>query len=484
MSNNNNDNGEDEILRKKLKPNPSVEQVLEAVRFHFFGAGVAHRVELVKELDSYDDKNLWITVNGTNYLAKVHNGVESRDLIQHLLTGKGEIRKSAIHLQQSIMGHLNDCGIATNKPQTPVTYLPDPKVYPPITFTPAENDPSIAYTFTPVLELIADELLSESANFVVVPLPVHSIEDSPSDLVLRLLAWVPGRPMSSYPMLPIESLADSGKFLGRLGTALASLPESGALEAARRYHQWDGKNTADLKNFVKYVTDARRRSIVESVIDAFQEKILDSKVGETLFETSLIHADFNDANFLLDENFFVSGVIDFGDSVESWSILDLSVAMAYAMLNAYGKRRRSLAAAAALLRGYHSVKPLKPWERSHLPLLIACRLSCSATLGAYSYSQNPGNEYLLLHATPAWNALELIWGTDPQHRAAISTTLRGLFDRACAVCETDENTGVIDCSDLNVPDPSVPDLLQASRVRTAQQQQVISVGFRSRTDLV
>jgi hypothetical protein len=145
--------------------------------------------------------------------------------------------------------------------------------------------------------------------------------------------------------------------------------------------------------------------------------------------------------------------------------------MAYSMLNAYGKRNRSLSAAAAVLRGYNSVRPLPSHELQDLPLLIACRLSCSATLGAYSYAQNPGNEYLLLHATPAWNALELLWGTDPVQRASVQETIRSLFEQACSECEVDEKTGVIDCSDLNVPDPSVPDPLAASRSATGKRKE-------------
>ena len=111
-------------------------------------------------------------------------------------------------------------------------------------------------------------------------------------------------------------MADAGRFLGRLSIAFSSLPAADRLDAAKRYHQWDGKNTADLKDFVKYIKDDRKRSIIESVIKAFQTDILDSNVGETIFEKSLIHGDFNDANFLLDNDFRVSGVIDFGDSVE------------------------------------------------------------------------------------------------------------------------------------------------------------------------
>lgn len=55
----------------------------------------------------------------------------------------------------------------------------------------------------------------------------------------------------------------------------------------------DGKNTADLKDFVKYVTDDRQRSMIESIILAFQTDILDN-IEEISFETSIIHGDFND----------------------------------------------------------------------------------------------------------------------------------------------------------------------------------------------
>jgi hypothetical protein len=138
--------------------------------------------------------------------------------------------------------------------------------------------------------------------------------------------------------------------------------------------------------------------------------------------------------------------------------------MAYSMMNSYGKRRRSLSAAAALLRGYNSVRKLTKDERRHLPLLIACRLSCSATLGAYSYAQNPGNEYLLLHAKPAWDALDLIWGTDSEHRSVIHTSINELFDLACS--SSADHVGkdeVIDCSNLSFPDPSIPDPIAAIR---------------------
>jgi hypothetical protein len=39
-------------------------------------------------------------------------------------------------------------------------------------------------------------------------------------------------------------------------------------------------------------------------------------------------------------------------------------------------------------------------------LLIACRLACSVTLGAYSYQQNPENKYLVRRSDTSFYILE------------------------------------------------------------------------------
>lgn len=137
--------------------------------------------------------------------------------------------------------------------------------------------------------------------------------------------------------------------------------------------------------------------------------------------------------------------------------------MAYSMLSVYAKNGRSISAAAALLRGYNSVCPLSEEERKHLLLLIACRLSCSVTLGAYSFQQNPENEYLLLHALPAWDTLDLIWGTDEVRREEMAKLLSGVFDLACS-SQVDPDAEIINCCDLSFPDPSIADPLSEMRV--------------------
>ena len=137
--------------------------------------------------------------------------------------------------------------------------------------------------------------------------------------------------------------------------------------------------------------------------------------------------------------------------------------MAYSMLSAYGKPGRSISAAAAILRGFHLKNPLTKTEREHLVLLVACRLACSVTLGAYSYQQNPENKYLLLHAEPAWKALEFIWGNDQAKRKKIELAVNHLFSMACKPAKVDEN-GVIDCVDISIPDAFILDWLESVNV--------------------
>ena len=288
----------DEEMRKLLKPNPTSEEVLQVIK-ESYAPKEGQVIKLVKELESYDDKNFWIEIDNVPYLAKVHNGVESKDLIKSLSSTSSsssssstdEYKKSAIHLQNTMMEHLSQHGISTSRPQ--------------------------------VAAVNGDNIPPTPGS--IHPLSVVSSDHSPCDLVVRLLAFVPGRTMESFKMLPLETLADAGRFLGRFSQTMSKLPTE-ELTAAKRFHQWDGKNTTELKSFVDCITDERRRSMVESVIETFQREIIDTKVSES-FPTSLIHADFNDANILLDDDGCVSGVIDFGDSVERYVEFEISVTM-------------------------------------------------------------------------------------------------------------------------------------------------------------
>lgn len=424
---------EEEGLRKLLKPNISKDQLLQAIRQSYPGVSIIYH----KELDSYDDRNFLLSFDSKLCVAKVFNGLESAKYIRASKAVEESKDKntsttlSAIHLLHAIFSHLKN-------PQYDVR------------------------TSFPL------SVGSSGTGRSVHSFPVVSESHSPTLLVIQLLEWVEGQTMSSVSNLSLETLADAGQYLGKVCLALDDLTSQDdvARKAADRYHLWDGKNTLHLEKFVHSVTNDRRRRLVNSVLETFRSELVDNP-DKPNFRKGIMHADYNDANIILDGN-KVCGVIDFNDSTFSWRVLDISTAMAYAMISNIGKTNRSIAAAAAILRGFHSIYPLTNTEQKYLRLLTASRLSCSATIGSYSYQQNPENKYLLHHSEPAWKALELLWSGEEEMSSAIDN----FFAFACTSCPNAnqnidcEASALIDCADISFPDPIVVDALRSVRLKT------------------
>lgn len=62
-----------------------------------------------------------------------------------------------------------------------------------------------------------------------------------------------------------------------------------------------------------------------------------------------------------------------------------------------------------LLAGYLKHRNLTDVEWSILKECVAARFAQSLVMGAYSYEQDPGNEYLLTTAGKGWDVLEAFW---------------------------------------------------------------------------
>lgn len=266
---------EDEVMRKLLKPKPSPSQVLSAIQSVY--QLNADEVKLIASLESYDDCNYCVELNGVKYLAKLYNGVETANFMKYSQEGVNNTdqRPSAIHLYSSIFTHLQKYdGIKTSAPLR----IPD--------------DSNNIYEY-----------------FSIHSLPVTSKEHSPSPVALCLLSWVEGIPMSSK-RIGIEALVQAGIYLGKLCHALDGTTGF-AQNAAKRYHAWDTRNTLDLEPFVPYISTDKRRALVLSVLSAFRKELVEPCVE---FRMGILHGDFNDANILLDPDGNVDGVIDFGDS--------------------------------------------------------------------------------------------------------------------------------------------------------------------------
>ena len=134
----------------------------------------------------------------------------------------------------------------------------------------------------------------------------------------------------------------------------------------------------------------------------------------------VIHADVSEQNVIVQERpaaeqttverYTVGGIIDWGHSQEAYFVMDVAIAIMYMMVDS--KFMDPLEVGGHLLFGYCQHRPLTDAEFDALKVLVASRFCQSLVLGAYSYSKDPGNEYLLLTAKQGWKVLEQLWRTD------------------------------------------------------------------------
>ena len=291
---------QDEVRRKLLKPKVTEEEALSILLDLYIADGFDNtdnvkvpRVQVLQELDSYDDVNYLVKIDGEKALLKIHNGVESEQYI-------------------AAQAHVN----AAKRAKVDETDTPSS------TSKTSNNNNSIIDLHSAMYQHLAQEKYnvttgkticgknettssddtssdSSSSDVCIRELSVISADHSPQQLVIRLQSWVHGTPLSSIQWCPIETLVDCGIYLGNMCHALDDLAStnSTALASAKRYHAWDGKHLLDVKPYVSHIDDDKQSKLVTSVIDTFEKVIVEGKEGEK-FRMGIIHGDFNDANIV------------------------------------------------------------------------------------------------------------------------------------------------------------------------------------------
>jgi Ser/Thr protein kinase RdoA (MazF antagonist) len=211
--------------------------------------------------------------------------------------------------------------------------------------------------FTPrVRQALSGERISTRANYLV-----------------RLVTYLPGVPLAEIQSHSPALLHDLGSKLGRMDRALAGFDHP----AVRRDFHWD------LANGNRIIDEY-------SGLVAERELVLRCRFElKTDLRRSVIHGDANDYNVLVDAD-RVSGLIDFGDIVYSWTIGNLAVALAYVVLG----KDDPLVAAKYVIDGYRQEFELHDEELDVLWKLVRLRLAMSVCLAAHQLRQRPENEYL------------------------------------------------------------------------------------------
>lgn len=231
---------------------------------------------------------------------------------------------------------------------------------------------------------------------------ISHIEQNSTQHLVRVLTFLSGTFLADNWNHSDELLESFGRFLGRMSQAL----ETFGHPAAHRYLDWDMKHASYVirKNLEKVSSDHRK--IIETFLLRFETEVLPILPE---LRTSVIHNDANDHNVLADESNKVSGIIDFGDMVYSYTIFELAIGCAYAILN----KEKPLDTLFQMVQGYHEVFPLEQNELDVLFHLICIRLCTSAVIAAHGLQQRPDDEYLQISQKPVWKALRQLLEVDP-----------------------------------------------------------------------
>ena len=255
---------------------------------------------------------------------------------------------------------------------------------------------------------------SGTAMFTV-NMPLGSRHDA------RLVTYLPGVPMARVRHHSPELLRDLGRCLGTMDIALADFDHP----ALHRHFHWDLAHALRIIGEQSgTIADLETRTTVQRLAEKCN-RVLQPLLPN--LRRSVIHGDANDYNVLVDDGTNLAtrhqrvvGVIDYGDIVHSFTVGNLAIAAAYALLD----KPDPLAAAAYGVEGYHGQFPLNDAEIAALFSLICLRLGVSACMAQVQQQQRPGDDYLAITQRPLRRALPRLLSIHPRFAEA-------MFRRAC-----------------------------------------------------
>jgi 4-aminobutyrate aminotransferase-like enzyme/Ser/Thr protein kinase RdoA (MazF antagonist) len=230
--------------------------------------------------------------------------------------------------------------------------------------------------------------------------------------MVRVLRFVPGEALANVRVHSPALLEEVGTLMGTMAEVLDGF----APPCADRTLRWDlrvGRQVVDQCLFG--ITRHDQRSRIERFAETFD------RIAAPLLprlRTNVVHNDANDHNVLVSHAVpehplrprRVTGIVDFGDLVDSFVVGEVAIAAAYVML----RKRDPLLAASYVVRGFHAKHALTDDELAALFPLIWLRLCTSAVLSAHQRALQPGNAYLSVSETAVWTLLGRLEAVDPE----------------------------------------------------------------------
>jgi 4-aminobutyrate aminotransferase-like enzyme/Ser/Thr protein kinase RdoA (MazF antagonist) len=228
-----------------------------------------------------------------------------------------------------------------------------------------------------------------------------------STRLIWLLTFLNGKVLAEVRPHAPELLGDLGRFLGEMDAALQSFTHA----AAERELKWDSSRAGWIRDYVKEIGDSKRRGLVEQFLALYEAEVVPALPR---LRRGVIYGDANDHNVLVGDAWTqprkIAGLIDFGDMHHGITASEAAIAAAYGILG----KEEPLAAATAIVAGYHRAFPLDELELSVLFALIGTRLAVSVTNSAHRKTLKPEDRYVTVSEAPAWEALERLAKIHPR----------------------------------------------------------------------
>ena len=253
------------------------------------------------------------------------------------------------------------------------------------------------------------EVMTHLSATGVVPRLVHTVHGDDiaehDGHLVRLITALPGAPLGATPLRTGALYRDLGRVLGTVTRSLVTFDHP----AFHRDFHWDLARAATVVQERLYlVRDANMLAVITQCLTTYRSRALPLLPG---FRRSVIHADANDYNVLVDAaSQRVTGIVDFGDMVHSHTVNDVAIAMAYAALGADDP----LATAADVLAGFSAELPLTEGEIRALHSLVCMRLCVSVCMAAEQQAARPDDAYLGISQGPIAATLPTLAAVHPR----------------------------------------------------------------------
>jgi Ser/Thr protein kinase RdoA (MazF antagonist) len=233
----------------------------------------------------------------------------------------------------------------------------------------------------------------------------------------RLYSYLEGVPLDALPPNAVKHF-EIGEMLAQLQLAMAGFRHP----HEHRALAWDVKHLASLTELQAHIPDALHRSLIEEAFVRFAT----IEPALRCCRTQVVHNDFNRSNIVANPEGpgFVSGIIDFGDTVHTAVAIDVATAVMNQFpldFDADGPHDL-FAQARELLRGYLAHAHLSADELILIPHLAMARVAARALLTSWRAMLFPENEaYILRFTRPGWEHLR--WFMQRDHETVSQALL-------------------------------------------------------------